>query len=79
MQTALTVTATVQPGGKIEITDTQLPEGNAVRVIVLFSTPGETPRRALLDVLAESPGHLLFSSAADVEAHLREERDAWER
>lgn len=78
MQTALTVETTVQPGGRIEITDAQLLEGDAVRVIILLS-PSDTPRRALADVLAGSPGHLLFSSAADVEAHLREERDAWER
>jgi hypothetical protein len=29
-------------------------------------------------VLAAAPGHLMFQTAADVDAYLRAERDAWE-
>lgn len=79
MQSALRLTTRVQAGGKIEVSDTQLPEGEPVDVIVLFPQPGETARRSVVDILAEAPGHLAFQTAEEVDAYLREERDAWER
>jgi hypothetical protein len=79
MQAALRLTAWVQPGGKIEVSDTQLPTGKSVELIVLFPQPEETTRRSVVDVLAEAPGHLAFQTAEEVDAYLREERDAWER
>ena len=79
MQAALRMTALVQPGGKIEVTDTQLPTGQAVEVIVLLPSIPAMPRRSILEVLAEAPGHLAFQTANEVDAYLREERDAWER
>jgi hypothetical protein len=79
MQAALRMTTWVQPGGKIEVTDKQLPAGESVDVIVLFPQPADTSRRSIVDVLAEAPGHLAFQTAEEVDAYLREERDAWER
>lgn len=79
MQSALRMTTLVQPGGKIEVTDAQLPAGQSVDVIVLFPLSEETIRRSVVDVLAEAPGHLAFQDAEEVDAYLREERDAWER
>jgi hypothetical protein len=79
MQAALRVKTTVLPGGKIEVTDPQLPSGETVDVIVLFSEPTDTPRRSIVDVLAEAPGHILFRTAEEVDACLREERNSWER
>jgi hypothetical protein len=79
MQAALRVKTTVLPGGRIEVTDPQLPSGQAVDVIVLFPEPPTTPRRSVVDVLAEAPGRILFRTPEDVDAYLREERDAWER
>ena len=78
MQTALRMTALVQPGGKIELTDRELPEGQSVEVIVLLPSPSTVHRRSILDVLAEAPGHLAFQTADEVDAFLRAERDAWE-
>jgi hypothetical protein len=37
------------------------------------------PRRSILAVLADAPGHLVFETAEEVDAYLRSERDAWER
>ncbi len=34
--------------------------------------------KSITDVLAETPGHLAFQSAEEVDAYLRDERDAWE-
>ena len=79
MQTALRMTALVQPGGRIELTDRELPEGQSVEVIVLLPSASVVPRRSILDVLADAPGHLAFQTADEVDSYLREERDAWER
>ena len=79
MQAALRLTTWVQPGGKIEISDTQLPTGKPVDVIVLFTQLEDATRRSVVDILAEAPGHLAFQPAEEVDAYLREERNAWER
>jgi len=50
-----------------------------VDVIVLFPQEADVSRRSVVDVLAEAPGHLAFHSAEEVDAYVREERDAWER
>ena len=81
MQAALRLTAWVQPGGKIEVTDPQLLPGQ-VDLIVLFpplAEKKENPRRSVVDILAEAPGHLAFQTAEEVDAYVSEERDAWER
>ena len=78
MQGVLHRKMTVLPGGKIEIVDRELSEGEAVDVIVLYLTSPAPKRRSAVDILAEAPGQCLFKTAADVEAHLRDEREAWE-
>lgn len=77
MQKALHIRTTVLPGGKIEIVDKGLPVGESVDVIV--SQPPVPERRSIVDILDEAPGHLVFTSAADVAAYLAEEKDAWGR
>jgi hypothetical protein len=79
MQAALRITSKVQPGGKIEVVNTYLPVGATVDVIVLVPQPTDTSRRSVIDVLAEAPGHLAFQTAEEVDAYLREERNAWAR
>jgi len=84
MQTALRLTRTVQPGGRVEIASPDLPDGKAVDIIVLLpldaeGLDAEVSRRSVIDILAEAPGRLAFQTADEVEAYLREERDGWER
>jgi hypothetical protein len=79
MQAALHLKTTVLPGGKIEIVDQELPAGESVDVIVLLPISPASVRRSAVDILAEAPGQRLFKTAADVEAYLQHERDAWER
>jgi hypothetical protein len=79
MRAALHLKTTVLPGGKIEIVDQELPTGESVDVIVLLSTAPASVRRSALDILAEAPGQRLFKTAADVDAYLQHEREAWER
>ncbi len=79
MQAALHTIVKVQPGGRIEVADAQLPIGQSVEVIVLLPAPHMMPRRSIMEILAEAPGHLAFQTAQEVDMYLREERDAWER
>jgi hypothetical protein len=79
MQAALRLITEVQPGGKIEVIDAQLPDGAPVEVIVLLPSTPAVPRRSILAVLADAPGHLAFQTAEEVDAYLKRERDAWER
>lgn len=78
MQTAVRITAEVQPGGTSEMVDAQLPVGTPVEIIVLLPQGTPSPRRSILAVLADAPGHLAFQTADEVDAYLRAERDAWE-
>ena len=77
MQRALHIRTTVQPGGKIEIVDQELPVGEDVDVVVSSTSPLE--RRSAVDILKEAPGGLAFKTAADVAAYLKEEKESWGR
>ena len=77
MQRALHVRTTVLPGGKIEIVDQGLPVGESVDVVVSQLPVSE--RRSAVDILAEAPGGLVFKTAADVAAYLKEEKESWGR
>ena len=79
MQSALHRKATVQPGGKIELTDTGLPSGEAVDVFVLRPDTSGASRPSALEVLAEAPGQRLFKTVEEVDTYLRNERDSWDR
>ena len=63
------------PGGKVEIVSQELPVGEDVVVSAAF--PPE--RRSAVDILNEAPGGLIFKTAADVAAYLREEKESWGR
>ena len=77
MQKSLHIRTTVLPGGKIEIASPELDAGQTVDVVVTRSS--STERRSVVDILAEAPGHLVFKTAADVAAYLKEEKEAWGR
>ena len=77
MQQTLHVRATVQPGSKIEIVDQQLEVGEEVDVVVSPAAPAK--RRSAVDILNEAPGHLVFKTAEDVAAYLKEEKESWGR
>ena len=77
MQKALHIKTTVQPGGKVEFASPELEAGQMVDVVVTPSSP--PPRRSAVDILAEAPGHLVFKTAEDVAAYLKEEKESWDR
>ena len=75
MQEALHIRVTVQPGGRIEIVDVYLQVGQEVDVVVSPASPAK--QRSAVDALSDAPGHLLFKTAEDVAAYLREEKKSW--
>jgi hypothetical protein len=78
MQAALRVQTTILPGGKIEIVDPQLLPGKAVEVIIVLLESPTVERHSAIDILADLEGQRLFKTAEDVDAYLRQEREAWE-
>jgi hypothetical protein len=79
MQSALHLKTTILPGGKIEVTDLELPVGEAVEVIVLLPEPPPTARHSVLDILAEAPGQRMFKTPEKVDTYRKQERDSWGR
>ena len=77
MQRTLHIRATVQPGGKVEFASPELEAGQTVDMVV--SPSSSVSRRSAVDILNEAPGGLVFKTAADVAAYLKEEKEAWDR
>ena len=89
MQQVLQQRVTVQAGGKVELVCPELKAGEIVDVVVSAAIDGgrtssrlpggerPRPRRSVLDILNEAPGHLLFKTAQEVDEYIREERDSW--
>ncbi len=75
MQNAWHLKTTVQPGGRIEVTDADLPSGASVDIFVLPALP----RRSAVDILVEAPGQRAFKAADEVDEYIRAERDSWDR
>ena len=75
MRETLHLKATVLPGGKIEIRNGALREGESVEIVILRSET--TGRRSILDILAEAPGKTMFQTAEEVDSYIRSERDSW--
>ncbi len=79
MQNAWHLKAKVQPGGRIEVTDTDLPSGASVDIFVLPALQQRAHRRSAVDILAEAPGKRAFKTADEVDEYVRTERDSWDR
>lgn len=78
MRTAIHITTKVSPNGTIEITAPELRPGMIATIVITIDEDQPTKRSAL-DILAEMPGHRLFQTGNEVDAHLREEREAWDQ
>ncbi len=77
MQKALHIRTTVQPGGRVEVASPELEAGQSVDVVVTRSS--STERRSVVDILAEAPGHRLFTTGKEVDDYIKEERASWDR
>jgi len=76
MENALRRTVTIQPGGRIEITSSDLPSGREAEVIVLVREGPGKPRRTLASMMGAAKG--LYSTPEEVVRYLREKRDTWD-
>jgi len=69
----------VKPGGIIELTSPELPEGAIVEVIVLFQGSSELGKervRSLTSLIGSAPGS--FATPEEADQFIRQERDAWD-
>ena len=73
----LHVRTTVQSGGRIEVIDQGLTEGESVDVVI-SPTPAPS-RRPIMDILNGGPERRLFQTAEEIRAYLAEERASWDR
>lgn len=80
MQSALRTLTTILPGHRLEITDSELPEGAEVEVIVVLLEKAAPRRLSMLEFLDSLPaGPREFSSWEEYERFLQEEKDSWDR
>ena len=77
MHKALRIRTTVLPGGRIEIVDEELTEGESVDVVI-SSAPTPSARSAW-QIILEGPGQRLFKTAKEVDDYIAEERASWDR
>lgn len=78
MATEVRVETVVLPGGKIEISTPELIPGKRATVVVTMEDKEPVEQQHVIDLITALPGHRLFRNAEEVDAYLREERDAWE-
>ena len=76
MISGVRTTATVQPGGLVEIRSDELQEGATVEVIVLVQPSEELKKKELAEFLGAAKGS--FSNVAEIDAYIRAERDSWD-
>ena len=75
------LTTTVLPGGRLEVVDSRLHEGEHIQVLLKpvrqLVPPGEDP----MDAIVASPLPMekrSFKTAEELEAHLDAERNSWD-
>ncbi len=78
MPTEVRVKTVVLPGGKIEISRPELIPGRRATVVITVEDYETIEQPHVIDILKTLPGHRLYQSVAEVDAYIREERDAWE-
>lgn len=80
MQSTLRMQARVLPGNRIELIAPELREGETVSVLVVLDRPPEGTSLPMIDLIDSlPPGPRSAGSWPEVERHLQEERDSWDR
>ncbi len=68
----------ILPGSKMEISTPELIPGRRATVVVTIEDNEAVEQPHVIDILKTLPGHQLYQSAEEVNANIREEREAWE-
>ena len=79
MQSALHITTTVLPGSRIEISTPELPEGSPVDVFLVLPEAAAPSRRTAIEIIEGLAGNRVFQTPEEVDRHLQQERNAWDR
>ena len=80
MHPALRLETTVLPGHRLELDVPGLPEGATVEVTVVVPETRNPPTISMAEFLHSlPPGPRAFTTWEEYEAHLREEKDSWDR
>jgi hypothetical protein len=79
MQSSLHISATVQPGNKIEITDPQLMVGETVEMFLFVTPGGKTQQPSAISIIESLHGHRQFQSPEEVDQYLQEKHNSWEK
>jgi hypothetical protein len=78
MTTEVRIKTVVLPVGKIEISTPELIPGRRATVVETIEDNEAGEQAHVIDIIKTLPGHRLYQSAEEVDAYIREERDAWE-
>ncbi len=62
----------------MEISTPELIPGRRATVVVTIEDNEAVEQPHVIDILKTLPGHQLYQSAEEVNANIREEREAWE-
>ena len=81
MLKAIKTKVRMQEDGKMELSVPQIPVGEEVDVIILFTAAEEkttvAKKRSVMDILAETPGQQLFNTAEEVDEYIAGEKESW--
>ena len=69
----------VLPGGKIEISAPELIAGQEATIVVTVEESKLNGQGHVIDLLKNVAGHQLFHTAEEIDTHIREERESWDR
>lgn len=69
----------VLPGGKIEISAPELIAGQEATIVVTVEDYKLNGQGHVIDLLKNLPGHQLFHTPEEIDTHIREERESWDR
>jgi hypothetical protein len=72
------VKTVVLPGGKIEISIPELVAGQEATVVITVENEKPLEQRHVIDILNSLPKHRMFKTIEEVDAYIREEREAWD-
>jgi len=79
MEVALRTQAKVLACNRVEIPFPELREGDTVEVIVVLPDHNRCEQRSAIDIIESLRGHRMFATSTEVDRHLNEERDSWDR
>ncbi len=75
--TNLRLKTRILSGGRIELQDPRLVEGQEVTVFITLLNEDLPEKKSLRETLGDYKGGELFKTAAEVDAYIKEERDSW--